>query len=90
MAGSIETKAISASNLKLKLKLTEAELGNNIYRAFERMRGKYEPELILPGLGFTQRQLFWLSKARAWCKVQRPDTLRFMVSNNIYTYTRCQ
>ena len=29
MAGSIETKAISASNLKLKLKLTEAELGNN-------------------------------------------------------------
>ena len=28
VAGSIETKAISASNLKLKLKLTEAELGN--------------------------------------------------------------
>ena len=28
MAGSIETKTISASNLKLKLKLTEAELGN--------------------------------------------------------------
>ena len=26
--GSIETKAISASNLNLKLKLTEAELGN--------------------------------------------------------------
>ena len=29
MAGLIETKAISASNLKLKLKLTEAELGKN-------------------------------------------------------------
>ena len=28
VAGSIKTKAISASNLKLKLKLTEAELGN--------------------------------------------------------------
>ena len=28
VAGSFETKAISASNLKLKLKLTEAELGN--------------------------------------------------------------
>ena len=28
VAGSIETKAISAFNLKLKLKLTEAELGN--------------------------------------------------------------
>ena len=30
VAGSIETKAISASNLKLKSKLTEAELGNNV------------------------------------------------------------
>ena len=30
MAGSIETKTISASNLKLKLKLTEAELGNKL------------------------------------------------------------
>ena len=29
MAGSIETKVIAASNLKLKLKLTEAELGKN-------------------------------------------------------------
>ena len=29
VAGSIKTKAISASNLKLKLKLTEAELGKN-------------------------------------------------------------
>ena len=28
VAGSIETKTISASNFKLKLKLTEAELGN--------------------------------------------------------------
>ena len=27
-AGEMENKAISASNLKLKLKLTEAELGN--------------------------------------------------------------
>ena len=27
--GELENKAISASNLKLKLKLTEAELGNS-------------------------------------------------------------
>ena len=31
VAGSIETKAISASNLKWKLKLTEAELGKKKY-----------------------------------------------------------
>ena len=31
VAGSIETKAISASNLRLKLKLTEAKLGNISY-----------------------------------------------------------
>ena len=30
VAGSIETKTISASNLKLKLRLTEAELGNSM------------------------------------------------------------
>ena len=30
-AGEIENKAISASNLKLKLKLTEAELGNKYW-----------------------------------------------------------
>ena len=29
VAGSIETKAVSASNLKLKWKLTEAKLGND-------------------------------------------------------------
>ena len=29
VAGSIETKAISATNLKLKLKLTEVELGKS-------------------------------------------------------------
>ena len=35
VAGSIETKAISASNLMLKLKLTEAELGNiSFYRKY--------------------------------------------------------
>ena len=31
VAGSIETKTISASNLKLKLKVTEAELGNIMF-----------------------------------------------------------
>ena len=40
MAGSIETKAISASNLKLKLKLTEDELGNYCYKAFKKIRIK--------------------------------------------------
>ena len=37
LAGSIETKAISASNLKLKLQLTEAEIGNIINFGTERI-----------------------------------------------------
>ena len=34
--GEMENKAISASNLKLKLKLTEAELGNNTQPLFHK------------------------------------------------------
>ena len=46
MAGSIETKAISASNLKLKLKLTEAELGKRRY--FKEARKEEELVPLIP------------------------------------------
>ena len=40
VGGSIETKAISASNLELKLKLTEAELGNKChFEKFQKTSG---------------------------------------------------
>ena len=50
VAGSIETKAISASNLKLKLKLTEAELGKNSTE--EEFRWKQMIPLDINFLGF--------------------------------------
>ena len=42
MAGSIETKAISASNLKLKLKLTEAELGKKAVSPLDPLATRFE------------------------------------------------
>merc|ERR1719153_1905715 len=39
------------------------------FRAYERFVSNSGPEPILPGLGFTQRQLMWLSIARTYCKV---------------------
>ena len=48
MAGSIETMTISASDLKLKLKLTEAELGKNPQR---KVNEKTEKEFSNPPAG---------------------------------------
>jgi len=49
------------------------------FRAYERVVRKYGPEPILPGLGFSQRQLMWLSGASVWCNVRRPASLKNQV-----------
>jgi len=45
-------------------------------RAYEKLVLKSGPEPILPGLGFTQNQLMWLSAASIWCGVRRPASLK--------------
>ena len=37
------------------------------------------PEPVLPALGYSQRQLFWLSGASVWCSVYRPAALKNQV-----------
>jgi len=49
------------------------------FRAYESVVRKYGPEPILPGLGFSQRQLMWLSGASVWCSVRRPASLKNQV-----------
>jgi len=49
------------------------------FRAYERVVRKYGAEPILPGLGFSQRQLMWLSGASVWCNVRRPASLKNQV-----------
>ena len=42
--GEMESKAISASNLKLKLKLTEAELGKSVKEATRKCHRNFKEE----------------------------------------------
>jgi len=49
------------------------------FRAYERLVRTYGPEPILPGLGYSQRQLMWLSGASVWCNVRRPASLKNQV-----------
>lgn len=49
------------------------------FRAYESVVRKYGPEPILPGLGYSQRQLMWLSGASVWCSVKRPASLKNQV-----------
>jgi len=46
------------------------------FRAYNKLVELNGPEPLLPGLNYSQRQLFWLSSAQAWCNVMRPATLK--------------
>ena len=43
------------------------------------------PEPVLPSLGYSQRQLFWLSFASTWCSVYRPEVLKLRLVNDYYS-----
>lgn len=45
-------------------------------RAYNRLVEEYGEEPRLPGLPYTNRQLFWLSGASIWCNAIRPATLK--------------
>ena len=49
------------------------------YRAYLQWVEENGPEPVLPALGFSQRQLFWLSGAISWCSVQQPAALKNQV-----------
>ena len=48
-------------------------------RAYNRMVEAKGEEPLLPGLPYTQRQLFWLSGAAVWCSVKRPASLKYQI-----------
>ena len=49
-------------------------------RAYEALVADKGEEPLLPALGFTQRQLFWLSGGSVWCAVYRPAALKNQAS----------
>ena len=49
------------------------------YLAYLQYVEDHGPEPLLPALGYSQRQLFWLSGASVWCSVSRPAALKNQV-----------
>ena len=45
-------------------------------------RNQEEP--LLPGLHYTQRQLFWVSAANVWCAKYRPKALKLRVLTGVH------
>lgn len=41
------------------------------YLAYVAWSKKHEPEPLLPGLRYNQKQLLWISAAQTWCSVSR-------------------
>lgn len=46
------------------------------YKKFVSLNG---PAQLLPGLNFTQDQLFWISSAQTWCSAYRTDYLKQII-----------
>ena len=41
-------------------------------------------EPLLPGLNYTQKQLFWVSAANVWCAKYRPKSLKLRVMTGVH------
>ena len=50
------------------------------YQAYDSWVSSHGHEQLLPGLGYSQRQLFWISAANVWCSKHRSQALRIQVT----------
>jgi membrane metallo-endopeptidase-like protein 1 len=59
------------------------------YRAYlAAMKGDGQKDPLLPGLNFTQQQLFWISAAQTWCSVERPEFRKIIITNDVHALNR--
>jgi len=49
------------------------------YTAYNSWVDSHAPEKLLPGLNYSQRQLFWISAANVWCSKHRHQALKMSV-----------
>merc|ERR1712226_802344 len=54
------------------------------YQAYNNWVSRNEEEKLLPGLKYTQRQLFWVSAANVWCAKYRPKALKLRVLTGVH------
>ncbi|XP_043465935.1 neprilysin-2-like isoform X2 [Leptopilina heterotoma] len=52
------------------------------YLAYEKYMKTHGLEPLLPGVNYTQRQLFWISFAQLWCAKKTPDELKDLIEND--------
>lgn len=55
------------------------------YYAYRNFVKKNGPELLLPGLNYTQEQLFWISSAQTWCAVTRPEFDKMLITTDVHS-----
>ena len=57
-------------------------------RAYERLVALKGQEPKLPGLPYSQNQLFWLSGGMMWCRVLRPEALKEKILKDVHSPAR--
>nr|XP_015912342.2 neprilysin-2-like [Parasteatoda tepidariorum] len=55
------------------------------YHAYTKLLKTLKREEKLPGLQFTEKQMFWISYASAWCRKQSNFTLQYIMENSAHS-----
>jgi len=53
------------------------------FRAYDKW-SELNPELQLPGLNLTSKQLFFVGFAQVWCSISTPEALKLQVLNDAH------
>jgi len=55
------------------------------YRAYDDWIEQNGEDKLLPGLNYTQKQLFWISAANVWCAKYRPKAMKLRVMTGVHS-----
>ncbi|XP_059488680.1 neprilysin-2 isoform X2 [Neocloeon triangulifer] len=55
------------------------------YYAYNSWVERNGEEGLLPGLNFTQKQMFWISAANVWCSKYRPETIKLRILTGFHS-----
>lgn len=55
------------------------------YHAYTSWVKRNGAEGLLPGLNYTQQQMFWISAANVWCSKYRPETMKLRILTGFHS-----